>query len=182
MISANPLLMGQIIPYDIRKQIIQHHQSGKSLASIASDLPYSYGGVCKIWRRYLKKGWEGLGASYQSCGRPPTYDKDIKALIMEYKTGDQGAPYIRSLLLEKYPRKAIPHERTIQRWWKDAGISRPRGRRPQVNRSWTSLTHHTWQIDGKEQVSLSTGEQVCWINIADEATGSLLQSSLFPLC
>ena len=173
--------MGQQIPYDIRKQIVQQHQAGLSLTHIASELPYSYDGVCKIWRRYLHFGWEGLASSYQKCGRPPVFDEAIKTQILEHKNGDQGAPYIRSIMIEKYPDKRIPHERTIQRWWRSKGLNRPRGKRPKPTKTWTNLTHHTWQIDGKEQISLGTGAQVCWINIADEATGSLLQSSLFPL-
>ena len=173
--------MGQAIPYDQRKQIVQLHQSGKSLRAIAESLPYSYDGVCKIWRRFKDKGWEGLEASYRNCGRKPVFGQSIKDLISAEKTGKQGAPYIRSILLEAHPDLRIPHERTIQRWWRKAGINRPRGKRPQKDHSWTRLTHHTWQIDGKEQVTLANGQDVCWINIADEATGTLLQSSVFPL-
>lgn len=173
--------MGQAIPFDIRKQIVHLHKNGQSLSSIAADLPYSYDGICKIWRRYKVHGWEGLGADYGQCGRKPSYGPEIKALIAEHKTGDQGAPYIRSLLLEKYPDKQIPHERTIQRWWRSQGLNRPRGSRPNGDKSWTKLVHHTWQIDGKEMIELGSGELVCWVNIADEASGTLLQSSVFPL-
>ena len=40
--------------------------------------------------------------------------------------------------------------------------------------------HTTWQIDGKEQVALSTGLEVSWGNIADEASSTALYSGVFP--
>lgn len=37
-------------------------------------------------------------------------------------------------------------------------------------KNWSKQAHQVWQVDGKEQVSLASGEQVSWMNIADEAT------------
>jgi len=40
---------------------------------------------------------------------------------------------------------------------------------------------NTWQIDSKEQVGLKTGEEVSWINIADEATTGHLKAIVQPV-
>lgn len=36
--------------------------------------------------------------------------------------------------------------------------------------------HHTWQIDGKEQVSIQNGKQVSWMSIADEGSTAHLKA------
>ena len=43
-------------------------------------------------------------------------------------------------------------------------------------KKWSKTAHETWQIDGKEQVALENGEQVSWMNIADEGTSSHLKA------
>lgn len=40
---------------------------------------------------------------------------------------------------------------------------------------------NTWQIDSKEQVELKSGEQVSWVNIADEATTAHLKAIVQPV-
>lgn len=171
--------MASVIPFDYRRKIVRDHQAGKTLREIASDLGYSYSAVRKIWRLFKSGGEAQLIPALDKCGRKSPYSA-IKELIASEKNGQQGAPYIRSVLQEKYPQQALPHERTIQRWWRLAGENRPRGRRPKQDHKWTDIAHDTWQIDGKELVPLSTGEKVCWETIADEGTSTLLQSSVFP--
>lgn len=172
--------MGRPIPYDYRVKIIRDHQSGKGVKQIAEDLNYSFEGVRQIWRRYRKEGEKGLQTDLSRCGRKSPFGTDIRQKILEVKTGEQGAPYIRSVLLARYPDVPIPHERTIQQWWKNAGQNQERGKGRRKKSTWTQEVHHTWQIDGKEQIALQSGEEVSWLNIADEASGADLQVSVFP--
>lgn len=108
--------MAQPIMYVDRLRIIKMRQSGCSFAKIAQELGYSADGVRKIWKRFETQGQDGLKTSYQNSGVRSPYS-ELKALVKAEKTGEQGAPYIRSVLMSLYPEQDIPHERTIQRWW-----------------------------------------------------------------
>ena len=46
------------------------------------------------------------------------------------------------------------------------------------NEPWTDQVHHTWQIDGKEHIRLRDDQEVSWLHIADEGSGSLLGSEV----
>jgi transposase len=117
--------MATPIPYSTRLKIVKLRQGGQSYAKIAKAVGYSADGVRKIWQRYEAKGYEGLKTSYENSGIRSPYS-EIKELVAQEKTGDQGAPYIRSLLLSLHPDKVIPHERTIQRWWEaERGKKKP---------------------------------------------------------
>ena len=43
-------------------------------------------------------------------------------------------------------------------------------------KKWSDQAHEVWQIDGKEQVSLSKDQEVSWMNIADEGTSAHLKA------
>ena len=172
--------MPKPIPHDIRIQIIREHQKGTPLSRIAKSLGYSVGGVRKIWKRYQAQGDLGLLLRYERCGRRSIFDGELRELIASVKDGDQGAPYVRSLLTHQYPERLIPHERTIQRWWKASGTNRAKvARRRSPKQDWAKQPHDTWQIDGKEQISLRSGQQVSWLNIADEASSAVLDTTVF---
>lgn len=173
--------MASPIPYDIRIKIIERRQSGKTFQQIAEEFGYSDRGIKKIWKRFQDHGQTGLKTSYAKSGRPSLCDQSLWNLIDQVRHGDQGAPYIRSVLLERFPDRVIPHERTIQRWLKARGLNRPRGKVRQNKSCRAKQVHEVWQIDGKEQIALQTGEQVSWLNIADEASGSELKAKVSPL-
>ena len=167
------------IPFDYRQKIVQMRKSGKSHESIAQHFSYSLSSVKRICSRFEGEGEASFRTKYHLSGRHSVYDSSIHQQIAEVKDGQQGAPYVRSVLQAKHPGKAIPDERTIQRYWKEQGVNRPKGRAKQ-NTAWTKQPNHTWQIDGKGHIELGSGEQVSWMNIADEGTGSDLQAGLFP--
>lgn len=171
--------MARPIPYDYRKQIVLLRQSGKTYSSIANELGYSLKSIKRIWYAYQKCGEAGLCTRYQNSGRKSSYSSSIHEQIISVKDGDQGAPYVRSRLLSQNVSQRIPHERTIQRWWKAKGTERPKGT-PKRKSNWTDKPGHTFQIDGKGYITLKNGVQVSWIKVADEATGSDLQTTLFP--
>ena len=92
-----------------------------------------------------------------------------------------GGPFVHSVLRELHPDQRVPSVSAIQLRWKQAGGRPQPAKRPrQAANTWTRKVHHTWQIDGKEQVVLGSGEQVSWGNIADEATSTALYTGVFP--
>jgi len=172
--------MAKAIPYDFRIKIIKDLQAGKSCGQIAQECCCTKKAIRALWRAYQSKGEEALRAGYHRCGKHSSSTSEVGDLISSLRNGEQGAPFIVSVLMEKYPDKPIPHERTVQRWWKSQGANRPKGRPPRPKEPFVREAHHTWQIDGKEQIPLKSGQQVTWINIADEASSSDLYAEVFP--
>lgn len=172
--------MPRPIPSDVRLKIVRDRQAGITFNQLAQETGYSVSGVKKIWRLFKSKGQDGLALRYDRCGRKSPFDAHLRELADLTKDGDQGAPYVRSLLQHRYPDRCIPHERTIQRWWKAKGANRAKIIRQRRGTDWSKEAHHTWQIDGKEQICLANDQQASWINIADEASSSALHTVVFP--
>ncbi len=171
--------MATPIPYDYRKKIVRMRKEGKTFKAISQSVGYPEKSVKRIWYRYVKEGEAGLATKYHHSGRRSPFDESISQEIARVRDGEQGAPYVRSILLERHPELNIPHERTIQRWWKAKGAHRPKGR-PKVKSNWATEPNHTWQIDGKGHIRLKDGQKASWMNIADEATSCDLHTCLFP--
>lgn len=172
--------MASCIPLKIREKIVQARKSGMSYRLISDRYGYSESGIKKIWYQYRDKGDQGLSLKYSNCGKKGSYDQSVRDLITSQRSGLEGAPFIRSVLSEKYPDRKIPHERTIQRWWKASGVHRPKGRPSKPQANWTRLAHEVWQIDGKEQIELGSGEELSWLNIVDEGSKAQLSTKVSP--
>ena len=175
--------MGKAIPPCVRSEIVRLCKTGMSAAKVSKQLNLGYAGVAKVWRQYRKEGQSALALGYARCGRPSSYDEDLKQRISQMlEVNEQlGAPIIRSRLLAEGNYARVPHERTIQRWMKASGKNKPRGRRPNANSGYATEVHHTWQVDGKENVTLANGDKVSYLSCADEACGGYLQGYVFPL-
>lgn len=172
--------MGQPIPYDIRRKIIRERNGGKSYPQIVKDLGYpaSVVGVRKIYKRYLERGEEGLQSDCHRSGRRPKYGEDIRQQVEELRKGERGAPYINSRLCAS--GQEVPSARTIQRWWKAAGSNRAKKGKTKAGRQDQLQAHDVWEVDGKEQIAIQTGELSTWMNIVDKATGADLFAEIFP--
>ena len=175
--------MSKPIPYDYRLKIVSDRESGLTFKQIAQNRGFSLRGVKKIWKQYQLFGEAGLQTRYHQSGRKSPYDQKTRDLIAAGRDAKPGAPYLHSILMEQYPDWELPHVRTIQRWWKasttDSGAQRQKGKPKPDKSEWTDEVHHTWQIDGKEKVKLKNGQQVSWLNIADEASSSELLAGVF---
>jgi transposase len=174
--------MGKPIPYDLRVKIIRDSEFGRSQSSIAAEIGYSKDAVKKILRQYRQKGEAALKADYSKCGKTSRrhFSDEMEAEIMRRKDELPGAGYVFSVLQEAQEDQRIPSTRSIQRRWAKAGNPRTTKRQRQASNTWTKEVHHTWQIDGKEQITLANGSQVSWVNIADEASSTVLHTEVFP--
>ena len=172
--------MSTPLSYATRVQIVRLRKKGQSYAQIAKKLSCSTKSVQRIWSQYQAKGEKGLQTNYHKSGRRSPYDSTIWEQIAQIRDSEQGAPYVRSILLERHPHALVPHERTIQRQWARQGHHRPRGR-PKKPSTWSTEAGHTFQIDGKDHISLKSGTSVSWMKVADEASGTDLSTQLFSL-
>ena len=176
--------MGKAIPFAIREVLVHRRQSGEQLSELAMELGISYAVACKIWRNFKKEGQTALVTHYSNCGRKPLYEESLKYRIIGYRLNEGacrlGAPYIRSKLLATGHFGSFPHERTIQRWFRDAGVHRPVGRGPKKEQHYSVEVHQTWQVDAKENLVLGNEQPACYLSSSDEASGTFLQGKVFP--
>jgi len=170
------------IPIEIRRQIVNQHEAGQSLKAISDKLNLSYPTVRKIWLHWRKH--HKLTPNYEQ-GQPKgtrRYQEVYPhAIDMKRRHPSWGAQLIRLELEKQYPDAGLPAVRTLQTWFKQAGVNRPakvkRERSTYVNRG--CQVHEVWAIDAKEQIKLLDGNYACWLTVTDEASGSILNCDTF---
>lgn len=177
--------MGKAIPEQVRRQIIDMHKSGKNATEISDELQMNYPGVSKVIRLHRTIGESSFEVNYHRCGRKSVYDTAIREKVNAAlaENAALGAPIIRSrLLVSCEDPSSVPHERTIQRWWKAEGKNKKTGRRPSVTRSrYANEVHDTWQVDAKERVSIEDETEHSYLSFTDEASGAYLRGQVFSL-
>jgi hypothetical protein len=93
-----------------------------------------------------------------------------------------GAQFIRIHLQRQYPQQALPSVRTLQRWFRAAGVARTPSVRQQrsghIQRG--QQVHAVWAVDAKEGIHLADGSVVSWLVMTDEASGAVLEAAVFP--
>ena len=170
--------MPQALAVDLRRTIVERHRAGASLPAIAREMELSPWTVRTLWRRYRDRGEAGLLPDYAACGRPgPRHAPALRRAHPGW-----GAGLIRIELAARFPDHPLPHEATVRRWLRDAGLSRPAPspRPPDPPRA--SAPHGRWQADATEQIALADGSHVSWLAASDEASGAMLGAVVFPLC
>ena len=173
-----------MIPYSEREQIVKRRKAGEKLIDLAKELGYSYSGVRKIWRLYRLDGMVGIRPKYANCGRPKRGQSDLiyrAACWLKYLHRKWGADFIKQVLEGRYPHLAVPHERTLQRWFRSKGYNRIVFRRlPAKAQTRANKVHGTWQVDAKERFQLASGQSACYLNITDEYSGGFISLQHFP--
>jgi transposase len=176
--------MPRALPVAVRQALIERHMAGVPLGTVAAEFALSPWTVRTIWRRYRDRGEAGLRPDYAACGRPgprvpsPLY---ATACALRREHPGWGSGLIRTELAARFPDQPLPHERTLRRWFRGAGLGPPprRPRPPAPPRA--RQAHARWQLDATEQIRLADGTRVSWLAASDEATGAMLGATVFPL-
>jgi len=171
------------IPVPVRQVIIQRAEQGQSAGFIARSLGLVSRTVRQLLQRLRKQGESALTTSYSGRPHPPQSRTLIEEAIQLRRVHPTwGAGLVRVLLRRDYPAAPIPAERTLQRWFRRAGlIPAPSGRRSEPSSYHRApQPHEVWQMDAADQVALRNGKQVCWLRIADECSGAVLETAVFP--
>ena len=167
----------------MRQRIILEKEKGKSLISISQKHQLSYSTVCRIYQRYQREGEAGLQPRYANCGQrsPTTHQALIQraALWLKRLHRGWGAGFILLQVEKRYGGK-LPCERTLQRWFKHQGLDALKTTLPTPDRQGAQRAHDIWQIDAKEKIQLSNGERLCYLSVADQRSGGLLNAFVFP--
>lgn len=177
--------MPTAIAVPIRQQMIELRTQGKSYQQIAEQLsqsPHSVRGICRRWR---KLGAAGLAPSYERCGHRQIHFARLMwraAIYLKRRHPDWGGGFIRLQLQQRWSGQPIPCERTLQRWFRAAGVATPAARRPVgPPRERARQAHQCWQVDALSHQSLADGSSASWLTATDEASGAVLEGSVFPL-
>lgn len=170
-------------PVDIRHAIISEKQSGKSLSQISQDRNISYSTVKRIWQVYQQHGKQGLIAQYSNCGpqRPKFYRMYRRSTWLKKRHPSWGAPFILTILAERYAHEVLPSERTLQKWFRTKGFNQPSIIREQQAVVKVEQVHDCWQMDAKENIILQDGTKACYLTTVDVKSGALLDAPVFSL-
>lgn len=174
--------MPAALPKPIRKEIVERRNRGETFRHIAREMGLSYDSVRAIWRH-----WEGQGKltpNYEACRHTgPRKPRAVveRAVQMKREHSRWGAGLIRLLLSDEFEAHEVPSERSLQRWFRQAGVGRApttRRRTPYVTRG--QDVHEVWAVDAKEKITLADRSQASWLTISDEASGAILHVAAFP--
>lgn len=174
--------MPAAIAVSVREEIVRRRQGRETFRQIADDLQVSYNATRRIWAQFQREGQ--VKPHYERC-RPPARRKAERlyeqAVALRRLHPSWGAGLIRLELSEQFPAPSLPSERTMQRWFRRAGMGRSRPDthpHPRVKRG--QQPHEVWAMDAKERMRLADGSPASWLTITDEASGAVLSVTLFP--
>lgn len=102
------------------------------------------------------------------------------AIYLKHHHPTWGSPYIHAILKERYG-ESIPSIRMLSHWFSKLHLQDPRESAKHQKIGSSRAVHNIWQVDAKEQITLSDGQKACYLSIVDEKSGAWLGSSVFPL-
>lgn len=164
-----------------RIEIVQRHEQGESLRSISDEMGMSYETVKHLWQHWRREG--RIEPNYEQSRRRGTRRYgNVYTAAVEMKRAHRrwGAPLIRLKLADE-GLSPVPSVRTLQRWFREAQVSRKatqrQAREPRVQRG--QKVHQVWAVDAKEQMQLEDGSWASWLVVSDEASGAVLNTEVF---
>jgi transposase InsO family protein len=176
--------MPRPVPVPVRQAIWNRFRDGQDGPTIARDLGVPPRTVRRLLLRFRPGDPEALVPSYGRCGAatPRPAEPLVQAargLRREQPTW--GAGLIRVMPRRDRPNEPVPATRTLRRWLLRAGLApAPAGRRPAGEARRAVRPHEVWQMDAAELVPLRAGRRVCWLRVADEGSGAVLWTEVFP--
>jgi len=174
--------MPSAIANEIRREIIARHEGGETLRSIRESSGMSYETVKHLWQHWQQYGqveprYE-RAREHKIRGEQAVYEAAVA--FKDAQVG-WGAKLIL-IKLAQMGHDRLPSARTLQRWFRRAGVSRSakvrQRNQPYVERG--QQVHEVWAVDAKEHMQLSDGRWASWLLISDEASGAVLHGEVFP--
>lgn len=172
--------MPQALSQVLRQEIWQQRGKGAEIGAIAEVLGISRRSVTRI----LARGGRGLKPSYDRCGRNGReYREGVRTAAVALKRAHPGwgAVVIQLELAQEFGKtERLPGERTLQSWFRRAGVAVRRERKPAETRPRGQWVHEVWEVDAKEQVTLGDHSRASVLMMVDEASGALVAATSFP--
>jgi hypothetical protein len=177
--------MGQATTLILRERVLELRAQGETIKRIGEELSMPFSTVKKLCRRFRDMGPSGLQPSYSNCGTKTAgrlKGQKAEAVRQRELHPGWGAPRIQVELARGLPSPdgELASVRTMQRWYRSAGLYTPRrqGCGPAIGRS--TAPHNIWEVDAKENLALEDGSPACYLTIGDEKTGAWLEAVVFP--
>jgi len=176
--------MGQATTLILRERILELRTQGETIKRICEELSIPISTVKKLCRRFRELGTPGLQPSYSNCGSKTAgrlKGQRSDAVRQRELHPGWGAPRIHvELGRELAAEGGLASIRTMQRWYRSAGLYSPKrqGCGPTIGRS--TAPHNIWEVDAKENLVLADGSPACYLTIGDEKTGAWLEAIVFP--
>jgi hypothetical protein len=175
--------MPRATPVPVWQAILQRRQQGHSLNSIVQKFDISIMTVRSPSRRLRDCRPEAITPDSAGCAHPgPKAHPELVQAACQLKRDHPtwGAVLIRIPLQPRWPDRSLPHPRTLQRWFRDAGLSRPPRRRPPQDRRPGPQPPELWQVDAVEKQRLADGHLASWLTVTNELSGAILTAELSP--
>ncbi len=169
------------VPLPIRQAISRRHQQGSPVSELAAAFGLAPRTVRGLIQR-ARGGAEALAAARPGPARGSRAEHPARAAALRLRREHPawGAGLIR-VILERQGIEPAPGTRSLQRWFAAAGLGpAPRGRRTAAAARRAAAPHDTWQVDAAEDIPLAGGSRASWLRIADEFTGAVLATAVFP--
>jgi len=161
-----------------------HTEEQRSKSEISRQLGVSYTTISTWLKRYKETGKQGLVPNYSDCGKVPVYPQSIidKAIAYKMNHPDWGAGFILVKLETDIPNTPLPSERRLQQIFKSKNLQPIKSKPPRGKAKWAKKAFDRVQVDAKERLKTADGQDCCYLNFTDEATGSVLGAFVFSLC
>jgi len=169
-----------VIP--VRRAIVRLAAKGCPASQIAVQLGLKPRTVQQLVRQFRQHGQKSLAPRYARGPRIPEKQKTLRQCVATLRADHPtwGTEILRIQLKEMKGRRTIPSARTLRRWLRQEGRPQPpRGRRPIAEPERARHPHDVWQMDASEEILLGNGQQVCWLRLVDEYTGTVLGTRVF---
>lgn len=175
--------MPAAVPVPIRQAMFRRRKHGATAAELSQAFGVAPRTVRNLLRRWRERGEDGLAPDYRRPPDPaPTPDHPAfgPALLLRQQHPRWGAGLIR-VYLAKQGLTPLPGVRTLQRWFRRAGLAPAApGRRPDPEGRRATAPHEIWEVDAAEEIHLGGGGSASWLRIVDEFTGAVLHTAVFP--
>jgi hypothetical protein len=171
-------------PLPRRRAIWRRHRRGETATASAQALGLPPRTVRQLVHHGRRRSDPALAAAYPHGGRvradtvPRLQDR---ALALRREHPPWGAGFIRVLRGRQACAASLPTERTLQRWFRGAGLGpAPQGPRPAAAPARARQPPEVWQVDAKERVRLRSGQPLSWLRVVAECRGAVLWTAVFP--
>lgn len=177
--------MPEATHHSVRTSVVREYEAGKSLQHISREQGVPYRTVRRLCKSFREGGWDNLVPRYHQCGKS-NVDRNYRmrriCCWLKRKHPQWGAPFIRTVMEERFGGESLPCERSMQYWFQVASLDTgpvslplPRPEHPKPR-----LPHQKWELDAKENIVLGDGSPACYLTIADVASGAFLGGLVFP--
>lgn len=170
------------VPLPVRRALLRRLKAGQSVARMADDLGLAPRTVRRLVSALRQHGPDALRPAYHTGAAgppPPLRAVHQAALTLRQQHPGWGGGLIR-VWLRRQGYQPLPARRTLQRWFRQAGLAPATAGRPKRDDApRATVPHQTWQMDACEHLRLLQGE-ACWLRLTDEYTGAVLLTVVFP--